>query len=200
MVHTSPFPSCPSTHIGFIGLDVFAGLPTDAVLIRADHADTQLVENLKGCLVAQQPELTLELNGRDARRLAGDQIGRPEPDRERRVRTLHDGAGGEIAIDLTVATPKNGRTVGEPIRLVGHLAARTNEPVAPACTLKIGRARHLVREQSLKFWKRARKRQIAPLKHIDSHRRHMLTRMADILPIVSLGVNRISTVYSMTPK
>ncbi len=42
-----------------------------------------------------QSELPLELNSRYAGRLTGDQVRRPEPNRERCVRALHDGAGGK---------------------------------------------------------------------------------------------------------
>ena len=98
VVHASAFPACPASHIGFVGLDVFARLPTDSVLIRSHHADAQLVKYLEGSLVARQSELPLKLNCRYAGRLTGDQISRPEPNQERCVRALHDGAGGKARI------------------------------------------------------------------------------------------------------
>ena len=44
VVHACAFPACPSAHIGFIGLDMLAGLPPDSVLIRSHHADAQPCE------------------------------------------------------------------------------------------------------------------------------------------------------------
>ena len=180
VVHASAFTACSTAHIGFVDLDVFIWFAPDLILIRAHHANTQFVKNLIGRLVPRKPELSLKLNGRDTRRLAGDQIGRPEPYRQRRVSTLHDGAGSEVAIDLALTTPKNSRAVGESIGLAGHCTARTNEPILPARTFKISRARSFVREQSLKFGKRARKWQITSLKYIDSHGRPTSTRIAEL--------------------
>ena len=69
MVHAPAFPACSTAHIGFVDLDVLTWLSPDSILIRAHHADTQFVKNLKGRLVARQPELALELNCRYVGRL-----------------------------------------------------------------------------------------------------------------------------------
>ena len=70
----------------------------------------------------------------------------------------------------------------------------TNEPVAPSGALKVGHACRFVREQSLELRQRARKRQIASLKYVDSHGRPTLAQTQNILPVVGGCDNRISTV------
>ena len=94
---------------------------------------------------------------------------------------------------LTVTAPTNGWAIGETIGIAGRSAIVTDEPVAPSCALKVSRARRLVREQSLELRQRARKRQIASLKHVDNHDRPTSAQMLNILPVVGLGDNRIST-------
>lgn len=124
----------------FIGLDVFSGLPADPVLIRTHHAGTQLVEDLERGFVARQPKLSLELNGRRARRLAGDQVGRPEPYRERRVRTLHDRSGRETRVAVAMAATENAGAIREAIRLIDRPTRSADKSLAPSCALQIGRA------------------------------------------------------------
>ena len=60
-------------------------LATDAVAIGSDHAGAEFVEDLERRLVAVQAKLALELDGRDAWRMARNEVGRPEPDRQRRA-------------------------------------------------------------------------------------------------------------------
>jgi|GEM_PF-3500962 len=59
--------------------------------------------------------------------------------------------------------------------------------------LKVSCARRLVREEALELRQRARKRQIASFKHVYNHGRPTLAQMLNILPVVGLGDNRIST-------
>src|SRR5713226_9570246 len=66
---------------------------TDAVATGSDHAGAEFVEDLERRLVAVQAKLALELDGRDAWRMARNQVGGPEPDRQRRAGPLHDSAG-----------------------------------------------------------------------------------------------------------
>ncbi len=196
-MNAAPLASGAASHPGFIGLDVLSGRAPDPVLIGPHHAGSELVEYLEGGLVARQSELPLELNSRDARRLAGNQVGRPEPYGERRVRALHDGSGGEVAIALAVAASKNGGAVGESVGITRRSAIDTNEAITPSGALKVSRACRFIWKQALKLGQRTRKRQVVPFEYVDSHDRPALMRMADILPIVSLGVNRISTVSSI---
>ena len=195
VMHTAALAAGTAAQVGFIGLDDFSGLTANSVLIRSHHADAQLVKYLEGSLVARQSELPLELNSRYAGRLTGDQGRRPEPNRERCVRALHDGAGGKARIAAARPATEYARTRRDTVRLAEYVATRTDKPVAPADAFKIGRARRLIRKQVLKLRQRARERQIASLKHIDRHCSPRLMQLLNILPVVGVCDNPISTVY-----
>ena len=196
VVNTSALAAGTAADVGFIGLDVPCGFATNPILIRPNHAGPQLVKYLEGGLIARQSELPLELGGRHSRCLAGDQVGRPKPDRERRVRALHDSAGGEACVAATFPATKYAVAGSDVSWFAGRPAMPANKPIAPSSALKIGHARRFVREQSLKLRQRARKRQIALLKYVDSHGRPRLARMPKILPVVGGCDNRISTVQT----
>ena len=98
MVDATPLSARKATHPGFVGFDLSSGLPADPILIGPHHAGPELVEYLEGGLVARQPELPLELDGRYAGCLAGHQVGCPKPDQQRRVRTFHHGSGFEADV------------------------------------------------------------------------------------------------------
>ena len=70
VLDAAPLAACASAHTGFIGLNNFAKLAADPVLVGADHTNPEFVENLVGVLVARQSELPLELDSRHIRRLA----------------------------------------------------------------------------------------------------------------------------------
>ena len=197
VVNATALATGTSANVGFIGLNVLSKLATNPILIGSHHADTQLVKNLERSLVARESELPLELNSRHAGRLAGDQVGRPEPDRERRVRALHNGAGGEACIAATLSATEYAGASGDTVRLAECAATMTDKPVAPSGAFKIGGARRFIRKQVLKLRQRARKRQIASPKYIDSHGRPKLAQMLNILPIVGVCDNPISTIHSM---
>ena len=173
-MNATPLASRAPAHPGFVGLDVLPRFAADPILIGTHHAGPQLVENLDSSLVARPPELPLELDGRHARCLAGDQIGRPKPDRERRVCTFHDGAGGKTRVAVAMTTPENPGTIGKAVWLAGRAAEVADEPIVPTGVLKVGRACRFVWEQSLELRQGARKRQITSLKHVDSHGRPRL--------------------------
>src|SRR3990170_4395351 len=195
VVNASALVASTTADIGFVGLDVFSWVATDPILVGTHHAGSEFVKNLESSLVTRQSELPLELDGRHAGRLAGDQVGCPEPHRERCVRSFHDRASGEARIAVAMATPENAGAIGKAVRLSGCLAVVTDESTAPSGALKVGRAGRFVRKQSLELRKRARKWQIASLKHVDNHGCLQLAQMLSILPVVGLGDNRISTVY-----
>src|SRR5271165_5941101 len=71
---------------------------TDVVLVRTHHARAQFVQDAEGSFVSCQPKLPLKLHRRHARRLAGDEVSGPEPDAERRMTALHDGADQETGL------------------------------------------------------------------------------------------------------
>jgi len=93
-----------------------------------------------------------------------------------------------------MATPENAGAIGKAVWLTRQAAVFTDESITPSGALKVGRARSFVREEPLEFWKRAWKRQVVSLKHINSHGCHTSEQMTNILPVVVLGDNPISTV------
>ena len=197
VVDAPPFTAGTSTDVGFIGLDVFLGLATNSILIGPHHTDAQLVQNLKRSLVARESELPLKLNSRHAGRLTGDQVRCPEPNRERRVRALHNGASGEARVTTTLSTTEHAGASGYTVRLTGCATTRADEAIAPSRVFKVGRTGCLVRKQPLKLRQRGRKRQIASLKNLDRHDSPKLMQLLNILPAVIVCDNPISTVRTM---
>src|SRR5436309_13200781 len=101
---------------------------TDAVATGSDHAGAEFLEDLERRLIAVQAELALELDGRDAWRMARNQVGGPEPDRQRRAGPLHDRAGGQRFIPLTFASAHKLRSVGEASAVAGLAGRSAEEP------------------------------------------------------------------------
>ena len=196
IVDAAPHAARTTPNVGFIGLDDFFWLTADTILIRSHHANAQLVKNLEGGLVARQPELPLKLNSRYAGCLSGEQVCSPEPHRERRMRELHDRAGHKARIAATLSATEYAGSSGDAIRFTGYAATRADKPVTPSGAFKISRARSLIRKQALKLRQRARKRQIASLKHIDRHDTPKLMQLLSILPVVGVCDNPISTIWS----
>jgi hypothetical protein len=93
MVDAAALAARPSTDPSFIDLDVLFRATADTVLVRPHHASAQFVQDAESGFVSCQPKLPLKLHRRHARRLAGDEIGGPEPDTEWRMTALHDCAG-----------------------------------------------------------------------------------------------------------
>ena len=151
VMHAPAFAASTPTDVGFIGLDVFLVPATNPVLIGAYHADAQLVKNLECGLVARERELSLKLNSRHARRLTGHQVHCPEPDQERRVCALHDGASGEARITTTFSTTQHTGASGDTVRLTGCTTTRTDEAMIPPHALKVACIGCLVWKQPLKF-------------------------------------------------
>ncbi len=104
----------------------------------------------------------------------------------------NDIASGKARIAMALPATENAWMCRDAVRLSGCAATRTDEPIAPASMFKIGRARCFIRNQALKLRQRARKRQIASLKHIDCHNNPKLIRLLNILPVVGVCDNRIS--------
>src|SRR5713101_738652 len=89
IVDTPTFSMGSPSDIAFVDFDVLAGIAAYSILIWTHHAGAELMENLEGSLVAGDAQLPLKLHGRHARCLTGHQIGSPEPDIQRRMRTFH---------------------------------------------------------------------------------------------------------------
>ena len=194
VVNASALAASTTANVGFIDFDVFSGVAANPILVGTHHAGPQFVENLESSFVTRQSELPLELDGRYAGRLAGDQVGRPEPHRERCVRTFHDGARSEARVAATFPATKHTWAGGDVSRFISHPAVPANKPITPSCAHKISRTRRLVREDTLKLRQRARKRQIASLKHVENHGCPESVQMLNILPVADGCDNRISTV------
>ena len=192
VVDTSALATSTAADVGFVSFDLLSWVATNSILVGSHHASPQFVKNLESSFVASQSELPLELDGRHAGCLAGNQVVRPEPHRERCVRTFHHGASREVAIVLAVAASQNSWAISKTIGIARRSATRANEPVAPSCALKVSGTRCLVREEALELRQRARKRQIPSLKHVNNHGRPTSAKMINILPIGGLGDNRIS--------
>src|SRR5207245_10370939 len=80
----------PAADPCLVDLDMIPRLATEAVATGSDHAGAEFVEDLERRLVAVQAKLALGLDGRDAWRMARNEVGGPEPDRQRRAGPLHD--------------------------------------------------------------------------------------------------------------
>ena len=122
--------------------------------------------------------------------MARNQVCGPEPDRQRRAGPLHDRASRQRVIPLTVAAPQNVRPIGEAVGFAGFAAPSADKPIAPADGFKVSSARRIVRKQALELGQRTRKWQILARQDGSGHRGHLVFTPA--LPIVGLGVNRIS--------
>ena len=92
--------------------------------------------------------------------MARNEVGGPEPDRQRRAGPLHDRAGGQRIIPLTLAAPQNLRPVGEAVGLAGFAAPSADEPGAPADGFKVSSTSRIVRKQALELGQGTRKGRI----------------------------------------
>src|SRR5665811_2293436 len=219
VVNASAFAAGPTPDPGFVRLDMLVRTATDAVLVRADHADAQFVENLKSCLITRAPKLPLELDGRDAGRLAGDQVGGPEPGGQLRVAALHDRADSQPCLTSAFAACQHARADRNAERFASHTTARTDEAVSPAHLFEVFSAGGIIREEPLKLRQRPRKRQCGALVDVHQDRRGRIhsrialsdhrvpgigangeraqTLLMKTLPLVGVCVNRIGKIESM---
>ena len=109
VVNTTAFPTRSPANPGFVHLNMVLGLSTDPVLVGPHHARAELVENLKGRLVARKTKLPLKLHGGHAGRLTGDQISGPEPDVQRSVATLHHCSHRQPGVLAALAAAQDAR-------------------------------------------------------------------------------------------
>jgi hypothetical protein len=143
-VDATAFAARPAADPGFIDLHVLAGPAADPVLIRAHHPRAELVENLERRFVARQAKLSLKLHGRHAGCLAGNQIGRPKPYAQRRVRARHDCSHRQSGVSAALAAAQDAGSISEAERFSRHLTMGANEPAAPASLLQVGGAGRVV--------------------------------------------------------
>ena len=126
VVNASTLAASAAADVGFIGFDMLSGVTANPILVGAHHAGPQFVKNLEGGLISRQPELPLELDGRHAGRLAGNQVGCAEPHGERCVGTFHERARSDARIAVAMTAPTNAEAIGEAIRLSGCASVATN--------------------------------------------------------------------------
>ena len=91
--HHGPIPTRSLANPGFVHLNMVLGLSTDPVLVGPHHARAELVENLKGRLVARKTKLPLKLHGGHA----GPSDWRPD----KRPRTRRSAECGYASIDCS---------------------------------------------------------------------------------------------------
>jgi len=151
VVNASVFAARGTADPGFVHLDMLVRAAADAILIRADLSGAQFVEDLKGCLVTREPKLPLELDGRHAGRLAGDQVGGPEPAGQRRVAALHDRADSQSCLTSAFAACQHTRAGRNAEGFASHATVRTDEAVFPARLFEVFSAGGIVREEPLKL-------------------------------------------------
>ena len=116
----------------------------DTVLVRPHHASAQFVQDAESGFVSCQPKLPLKLHRRNARRLAGDKVGGPEPDTEWRMTTLHDCADQEAGLASTRTALQNTGSSNNPEGLAGQTTMRADKTVRPTGTSKIGGTRRVI--------------------------------------------------------
>ena len=122
-----------------------------AALSAPHHARAELVENLKGRLVARKTKLPLKLHGGHAGRLTGDQISGPEPDVQRSVATLHHCSHRQPGVLAALAAAQDARAVFKVERLSRRAAVRAGKAVSPAGFLQVGGAGRIIGEKSLEL-------------------------------------------------
>jgi len=154
------FASGPSSNPRFIDFDMLLRLAANLVALGTHHPGAELMKDAESRLVARQAKLPLKLDGRHSRRLAGDQVSRPEPRRQRRVTALHDGPSHQAYVLATGAAAQNAWARLETERLTNDAAPWTSKPSLPAGAFEIGGTGRVVRENTLELRQRLRERQV----------------------------------------
>ena len=166
IVDATAFAACPPADISLICLDVLIGFAANPVLSGPHHAGAELVEDLECRLIAGQPKLSLKLHRRYSRRLTGNQIGSPEPDVKRRMRTLHHSPRLQAGVSLTFAASKHVGFVGKPNWLPSSFTMRTHKSARPTQFLQVSGTGINVGEKPLELWKGVRERQVVTLMYV----------------------------------
>jgi len=142
-----------AANIAFIDFDRV--LAADGVAFVSHHASAELVEDLKGRLIAGERELALELDGGLTRSLRSHEVRAPKPRREGGMARLHDSACGERGVSFAATAAQYHRRAGrKAIGVTDESALRTCKTVWPADGLKVAGACAVIGEYSLKFGQR----------------------------------------------
>ena len=122
--------------------------------------------NPKCRFVAFQAKLPLELDGRYAGGLTGNQIGGPEPCAQRYVAAFHDRPGRQSHLAAAFTAGQNSWPRCNAERFSGFLTMGTGEAVAPAGSFQIGSTRPVIGKKPLKLRKRLRKWQVVAVEDV----------------------------------
>jgi len=118
--------SLGSAHPGVVNFDFAAKRFASQI----DHGSPKLMEHHPGGVVTSNAKLALEEQRRDTPFVSGHQVGCPEPQGQRRLRIMKDGARGQRDLMTTggafPAFSSHQRVA------VTVCAARTHEPLRPA--------------------------------------------------------------------
>jgi hypothetical protein len=154
VMNAATFSACLAADHAFINFDRM--LAANGVAFGANHASAELVEYLKGRLVATESKLALELNGGLSGDLRGHEVRAPKPRRERRVTRLHDRSGRQRRIGFASTTSQHDRRARcETVRLSYKPAFRTRKSVRPTNGFKVASASRVVGKNPLKLRKRS---------------------------------------------
>ena len=152
VVNTTAFPHAFARQPRFSSTSTwFLGCPPILSWLGRTMPRAELVENLKGRLVARKTKLPLKLHGGHAGRLTGDQISGPEPDVQRSVATLHHCSHRQPGVLAALAAAQDARAVFKVERLSRRAAVRAGKAVSPAGFLQVGGAGRIIGEKSLEL-------------------------------------------------
>lgn len=135
---------------GLVDLD----LPPKRLSLGGHHRPAQLLEDQPGGLVARDPELTLELDGGNPRRVGGDEVGGPEPEPKRGVDPMHDRPRGDRRLMMTPRALPQVTTLENPASPAG--ASGTAKALRPTRRRQVVQARSVVGKALLKIHDAAR--------------------------------------------
>lgn len=141
----------PEGHLGLVDLHDILEQPALGV----GHRSTELVQQEPGGLVAAEADLRLQLDRRDAVRVAGNDVGRHEPGAQGKVAAVHQRARRHRCLAAAFAALPGGATaLQRPSPAAAAFGA--HEAIRPAALRKIARARLLVREARVELLARHR--------------------------------------------
>jgi len=128
---------------------------TKELALGGDHRAPELVQHRPRGLMAADPELALQLLGRDPRMKRRDQVRGPEPRPQRQPRPVHHGARGHRRLP-----PAGSANPQVPARLgtaIPAAAPGAGEPLRPARREQVGATRLLGAKPLLELQDRQRK-------------------------------------------
>jgi len=156
VMRATAFPARLAANIALIDFDHM--LAADGIAFGTNHASAELMEYLKGRLIASESELTLKLDGGLSGGLRSHEVRAPKPRRKWRMARLHDCASRKRCIRLASPTAQHNRRAGwEAVGFVKEPAFWTHKPAWPTKGLKIAGASYVIGKYPLKLWEGSRK-------------------------------------------